>query len=181
EGLSKDFCKTYLERLDAVTIADVQRAAQKHFSTSNARIVVTGKASEVLENLERVSFKGKPVPVLHFDTYADKTERPVLELAMPEGVTLASVLGDYIKAIGGKEKLEAVTSSMLTAEATIQGMTMELVQKKTDKTQFLQDLIVMGNSMQKQVLNGDKGYKVIQGQRMDLTPEEVAKVQAESA
>src|SRR5690606_35502756 len=157
EGLSKDFYKTYLERLDAITIEDVQRAAQKHFSTSNARIVVTGKASEVLENLEKVSFKGKPVPVLHDDTYGERTERPVLELAMPEGVTPASVLGDYIKAIGGKEKLEAVRSYMLTAEASIQWMTMELVQKKTAKTQFMQDLIVMGNSMQKQVLNGDKG------------------------
>jgi len=181
EGLPKDFYKNYLERLDAITTADVQRAAQKHFSTSNARIVVTGKASEVLENLEQVHFKGKRIPVLHYDTYANQTERPVLELALPEGTTVESVLGDYLKAIGGKEKLEAVQSYMLTAEASIQGMTMELLQKKTNKGQFMQDLKVMGNSMQKQVLNGDKGYKVIQGQRVELTPEEVIKVRVESA
>lgn len=180
EGLPKDFYKTYLERLDAITTADVQRAAQKYFSTSNARIVVTGKGSEVLENLERVTFKGKPVPVLHYDTYANKTEKASHDLTLPEGTTLASVLGDYFKALGGKEKLESVTTYALTAEASIQGMTLELLMKKTDKGQFLQDVMMMGSSVQKQVLNGDKGYKVLQGQRMELTPEEVAKIQSES-
>src|SRR5690606_17079040 len=59
EGLSQDFYKTYLERIDAITVEDVQRAAKKFFSTSNARNVVTGKGSNVLENLEKVSFRSE--------------------------------------------------------------------------------------------------------------------------
>ena len=43
EGLSKDFYKTYLERINAITIEDVQQAAQKYFNTDNARIVIAGK------------------------------------------------------------------------------------------------------------------------------------------
>ena len=43
EGLPKDFYKTYLERINAITIEDVQAAAQKYFSTKNARIVVVAK------------------------------------------------------------------------------------------------------------------------------------------
>ncbi|MEC7262321.1 MAG: pitrilysin family protein, partial [Bacteroidota bacterium] len=50
EGLPKDFYKTYLERLQSVTAADVQKAAKKYFSTTNTRVVVTGKGSDVLEN-----------------------------------------------------------------------------------------------------------------------------------
>lgn len=76
EDLPSDFYKTYLERIEAVSIADIQNAAKKHFSTSNARVVVTGKGSDVLENLEKVSFKGKKVPVLYYDKYANKVEKP---------------------------------------------------------------------------------------------------------
>lgn len=54
EGLSNDYYKTYLERLDAISVDDVQKAAQKYFTSSNARVVIAGKGSEVLENLEKV-------------------------------------------------------------------------------------------------------------------------------
>ncbi|WP_222982012.1 M16 family metallopeptidase [Flagellimonas meishanensis] len=87
EDLPDDFYKTYLERIDAVTKEDVQKAAQKYFSTSNARIVVTGKGQDVLENLEKVSFNGKEVPVLYYDHYANKTEKPG-EVSLPEGKIL---------------------------------------------------------------------------------------------
>jgi hypothetical protein len=35
--------------------------------------------------------------------------------------------------------------------------------------------------MQKQVLDGDKGYMVVQGQRKDLSPDELEKIKEESA
>ncbi|WP_420401116.1 M16 family metallopeptidase [Flagellimonas sp.] len=181
EGLPSDFYKTYLERIDAITVEDVQKAAQKYFSTSNARIVVTGKGSEVLENLEKVSFNGKKVPVLYYDAYASKTEKPDYSAPLPEGVTVTSILEKYMEAIGGKSKLENVESYALTAEAEMQGMTLELEMKKTSSYQFMQDIKVMGNSVQKQVLDGDKGYAMAQGQRKDLTPEEIERIKEESA
>ncbi|KAB7528377.1 insulinase family protein [Flagellimonas olearia] len=181
ENLPSDFYKTYLERIDAVSIADIQNAAKKHFSTSNARVVVTGKGSDVLENLEKVSFKGKKVPVLYYDKYANKVEKPIYNEAVPEGVTAETVLEKYIDAIGGKTKLDGVESYAMVAEAVMQGMTLELEMKKTSKDQFMQDVKVMGNSMQKQVLDGDKGYMVVQGQRKDLSPDELEKIKEESA
>nr|WP_299170952.1 pitrilysin family protein [uncultured Allomuricauda sp.] len=181
EGLSKDFYKTYLERIDAVTIEDVQKAAQKYFSTKNARVVVTGKGSEVLENLEKVNFNGKKIPVLFYDKHASKTEKPNYDAEVPEGITVESILQKYIMAIGGQEKLEGVESYAMSAEAEMQGMKLELELKKTSKDQFMQDVKVMGNSMQKQVLDGDKGYMVAQGQRKDLSEEEVERIKEESA
>ncbi len=181
EDLPNDFYKTYLERVEAVSISDVQKAAQKYFSTSNARIVVTGKGSEVLENLEKVSFNNKKIPILYYDKYASKTEKPNYSANIPEGITAETVLNNYVEAIGGKAKLDGVESYALTAEAEMQGMMLELEMKKTSKNQFMQDVKVMGNSMQKQVLDGDKGYSVIQGQRKDLTSEEIEKVKEESA
>lgn len=181
EGLPKDFYKTYLERINAVTIEDVQRASQKYFSSTNARVVVTGKGSEVIENLEKVNFKGKKVPVLYYDKTAEKTEKPDYSASIPEGTTVATILEKYIEAIGGKDKLESVESYALLAEAEMQGMKLELEMKKTTKDQFMQDVKVMGNSMQKQVLDGDSGYMIAQGQRKDLTPEEIERVKEESA
>lgn len=181
EDLPSDFYKTYLERIEAVTISDIQNAAKKHFSTSNARIVVTGKGSDVLENLEKVSFKGKNIPVLYYDKYANKTEKPNYNVAIPDGVTAKSILEKYIEAVGGKAKLENVESYAMMAEAEMQGMKLELEMKKTSKDQFMQDVKVMGNSMQKQVLDDDKGYMVTQGQRKDLSSEEIEKIKEESA
>ncbi len=181
EDLPKDFYKTYLERLHAVSIADVQNASKKFFSTSNARVVVTGKGSDVLENLEKVTFNGKAVPVLFYDKSANKTEKPDYSAPLPEGVTAQSILEKYIDVIGGKDKLEGVNSYAMIAEAETQGMTLELELKKTAQYQFLQDIKVMGNSVQKRVLDGDKGYAIAQGQREDLSEEEIEKVKEESA
>lgn len=181
EGLTKDFYKTYLERINAVSIDDVQNASKKYFSSSNARVVVTGKGSEVLENLENVSLNGKAVPVLYYDKIAEKAEKPNYDNAVPEGITATSVLEKYIEVIGGKAKLDAVESYAMLAEAEMQGMKLELEMKKTSKEQFMQDVRVMGNSMQKQVIDGDKGYMMAQGQRKDLSEEELKKLKEESA
>tara|TARA_R110001583_G_scaffold6919_7_gene34642 strand:+ start:3433 stop:4869 length:1437 start_codon:yes stop_codon:yes gene_type:complete len=75
EGLPKDYYKTYLERLNAVTKEDVQKAAQKYMNIDNVRVVVTGKGSEVLENLEKVTFNGKKIPVKFYDKFAKATEK----------------------------------------------------------------------------------------------------------
>ncbi|MHA7863172.1 M16 family metallopeptidase [Flagellimonas marinaquae] len=181
EDLPKDFYETYLERLDAITKEDVLQAAQKHFSTTNSRVVITGKGSDVLENLEKVTFKGKDVPVLYFDKYANRTEKPDYNAAVPEGMDAKTVLENYIEAIGGKSKLEGVESYSMVAEAEMQGMKLELEMKKTAQDQFMQNVKVQGNSMQKQVLDGDSGYMVVQGQRKDLSPEEISKIKEESA
>ncbi|MFS4468765.1 insulinase family protein [Maribacter sp. 2210JD10-5] len=181
EGLPNDFYKTYLERLENITVNDVQKASQKYFSTSNARVVVAGKGSEVLDNLEKVSVNEKKIPVMYYDKTGEKTEKPNYNITMPEGLTANTVLEKYIEAIGGKSKLESVESYFMMAAAEMQGMKLELEMKKTSKDQFMRDVKMMGNSMSKQVLDGNKGYAVVQGQRKDLSEDEILKVKEESA
>ena len=143
--------------------------------------MVTGKGSDVLENLEKITFNGKKVPVKYFDKYANPTEKPDYSASVPEGLTAQNVLEKYIEAIGGKDKLEDVESYSLLAEAEMQGMILQLDMKKTSKDQFMQDVKVAGNSMSKQVMDGNKGYMVMQGQRKDMSEEELIKVKEESA
>jgi hypothetical protein len=181
ESLPKDFYKPYLERLDNITIADVQNAAKKHFSSSNARVVVVGKGSEVLENLEKISINNSKIPVLYFDKIGEKTTKPDYSIALPEGLTGTSVIEKYIKAIGGKATLEKLESYYMVATAEMQGMKLEMEIKKTSQNQFMQDIKMEGNSISKQVLDGDKGYMIAQKQRKDFSVEEILKVKEESA
>ncbi|SFW61958.1 M16 family metallopeptidase [Cellulophaga fucicola] len=181
EGLPKDYYKTYLEKINAITVADVENAAKKYFKSSNARIVVTGKGSDVLDNLEKVTFKGQSVPVKYFDKQGNPAEKPKYDVAIPEGVDAKKVLANYIEAIGGKDKLESITSYYIKAKAEIQGQELLLEIKKTTKDQFMQDVSMMGNSMSKQVLDGDAGFMVIQGRKMDLQEAQITAIKAESA
>ncbi len=180
ESLPKDFYKTYLERLDKITIADVQNAAKKYFSSSNARVVVAGKGSEVLDNLEKVSVNDSKIPVFYFDKTGEKTTKPDYSVALPEGLTGTTVIEKYIKAIGGKAALENLESYYMVATAEMQGRKLEMEMKKTSQGQFMQDITMEGNSMSKQVLDRDKGYMIAQGQRKDFSAEEISKVKEES-
>ena len=181
EDLPKDFYKTFLEKLENVSKADVELAAKKFFNVKNARVVVVGKGSEILANLEKIDFNGKKLPVLSYSKTADRIETPDYNVSIPKDITAKTILEKYIEAIGGKAKLEATKSYTMKAAAEMQGMKLELEMKKTTDNQFMQDVKMMGNSMSKQVLNGDSGYATIQGQRKDLTEEEVIKIKEESA
>ena len=103
------------------------------------------------------------------------------EVIVLENIAVNDILQQYIDAIGGSDKLNSVTTYSLSAEAEMQGMKLDLEMKKTSKNQFMQDVKVVGKSMSKQVLDGDNGYIVMQGQRQDLAAEDIQKIQEESA
>ena len=180
ENLPKDFYKTYLEKINAITVADVQKAAKKYFSSKNARIVVVGKGSEVLDNLEKVSFKGKNIPIFYYDKFGNKTEKPDYNVATPTDVTAETVMESYFKAIGGKEKLKEVNSIYMLAEAAFNGATLGLVSKTTTKNQSLIEVSFGGMTAQKVVFDGTKGYIMAQGQRMDYDEKQIEAAKAEA-
>ncbi|HDZ05230.1 insulinase family protein [Maribacter sp.] len=181
EDLPKDFYKTFLERLDKVSKEEVEAAAKKYFNVNNARVIVVGKGSEITANLEKVNFNGKKLPVLSYSKTADRIETPDYKASIPDGVSAQSIIEKYIEAIGGKDKLESVNTLAMTAAAEMQGMKLDLEMKKTSSYQIMQDVKMMGNSVSKQVLNGNQGYMVIQGQRKDFAEEEIVIFKGESA
>ena len=180
QDLPKDFYETFIAKINAVSKADVKRVANKYFNVDKARIVLVGKGSDVLENLEKVTFDGKKVPILYFDKYGSKTEKPDYNAALPDGVTGQSVLDTYFKNIGGKEKLEAVQSVFTTAEAAFNGNTLGLVAKTTAKNQSLIEVKFGAITAQKVVFDGTTGYVMAQGQRIDYTEDQIKEAKADS-
>lgn len=175
--LPDDFYTTYLQKINAVTADDVKRVANKYFKTENARIVVIGKGSEVLENLEKTG-----IPIKYYDKFATATEKPSYDIEMPADMDATKVMQSYIDAIGGKAALDKVNSVYMTAEAELQpGVMMNLEMKKTSKNQAMSEVTAMGQSFMKSVVSPEGGYIVQQGQRKDMTPEELAEAKVESS
>jgi predicted Zn-dependent peptidase len=171
EDLPKDFYKTYLERLNAVTVEDVQKAAQKYLSVNNSRIVVTGKGSEVLENLEKITYNGKEVPVKYFDKLANESEKPNYEVKLPEGISVQSILEKYFEAIGGKSEIDKIQSLKLVYEGEAMGSKIKIEEKRTAdrfaQTTYMNDAPMMGV-----IAKGDELY-MKQGDNKIPLPEQM--------
>ncbi|MFK7781815.1 insulinase family protein [Psychroserpens sp.] len=111
--LPKNFYKTYLQKINAVTADDVTRVANKYMKPENARIVIIGKGSDVIENLEKTG-----IPIKYYDKFANPTENPNYEVEMPAGVDAKSVISKYLKATGVTDNMGNIKSVMTKYEAT---------------------------------------------------------------
>lgn len=180
ENLPKDFYETYLQKLNAVTAEDVQRVANKYFKIDDARIVIAGKGSEIGENLEDITFNGKNIPVKYFDKEGNRIDKPEFNKAVDPSVTAQIVLNNYIEAIGGKDAVAEVESVVMTAQAEIQGQKIDLESKTTTLGKSSQTVSMMGNVLSKQVFDGSRGSVVAQGQKMEMTEEQMAAAKADS-
>ena len=173
QGLPEDFYENYIRNINAVTAADVLAVANKYFLADNIRVIIVGKGSEVIPALEKTK-----IPMFFFDKYGTAVEKPVFKRIIPAGVTVKSILDNYIKTIGGEKALTAVKSIVTISSGTIQGTPLELTSKTTSSNKMVKEIKAMGMSMMKQVVNEKGAYIVQQGQRKDLTGEELADMKA---
>jgi len=158
--LPNDFYKTYLEKINAVTVDDIKRVANKYFTVDKARVIVVGKALDVLPNLEKLGYK-----INYFDIEANPTKKPEMSKPVPNGVTLQTVVDAYIKAIGGKDKVNYVKSLKVNFQAEMQGQKLDMVTKSMAPNKQAMSMSMMGMTMMKQVFDGEKGYMERQGKK----------------
>ncbi len=114
-GLPADYYQNYLKRLEAVTAEDIKRVAEKYIAAENLLITIVGKGQEVAPTLERFG------SIAYYDIYANPTEAPSF-LTMPEGVTAADVVNNYLTAIGGVDKLQKLTATQTIMQAEMAGL-----------------------------------------------------------
>jgi predicted Zn-dependent peptidase len=145
--LPQDFYETYLQKINAVTVDDVQRVAQKYFSEDNARIVIVGKALDVLPNLEKL-----PYAINYFDKESNPASKPEMSKPIPNGLTKQTVLDNFFDAIGGADKVKALKSTLVTYEANAMGSVIETTEKRTS-TKYANETSMGGNVMMKVVMS----------------------------
>lgn len=173
EGLPKNFYQTFLQKLNAVTAADIQRVAKKYILNNQARIIVVGKAAEVGPKLEKLGYK-----INYFDKYANPVEKGAAP-KVSSTITPQSVMDKYIQAIGGPDKIKTVNTVAINAEASVQGMTLNASFKQMAPNKEAQSMSINGMTIMKAAFDGTAGYNEMQGQKKPLEADEVKKKQEE--
>lgn len=173
EGLPLDFYENYIKNINAVTPDDVMRVANKYFLGDNARILVVGKGSEVIAGLESLK-----IPMFYFDKFGNPTEKPAMKKTVPAGVTVKTIIDAYVTAIGGEKAVKSVMSMTSVGSTTIPQAPAPLSYnaKIDSKGRMMVELAMGGMSLMKQVINGNTGYMMQQGQKKVLEGEELAKM-----
>jgi hypothetical protein len=87
----------------------------------------------------------------------------------------ATIIANYIKAVGGEMKVKSIKNASMTAEANFQGQIIEIKTiADSENTRMMQSTAVGGNVMQKTLLVGGQGQMVMMGQVQELPEETVA-------
>ena len=165
-NLPGDFYENYLENFQSVTTDDVKRVINKYLLKDNLRVLVVGKGQDVLSSLEGMTYN-----INYFDKEGNATEKP--DFSTPSGITVESVLNNYLDAIGGIDKVAEVNAVSMLAEAEVQGMKLQMVNIQAKPNKQVMMMMMMGNTMMKMVFDGEKGSLSQQGMNNPLPDEQV--------
>ncbi|MBD8489895.1 insulinase family protein [Echinicola sp. CAU 1574] len=163
-NLPSDFYKTYLQRLSALTVEDINAAAKKYIKPNNIYITVVGNGSEIKDKLEQFG------PVSLYDNQGN----PAKEIEMTDAdITADKVIDNYIAAIGGEEAVNALETAKVMMKAEVQGQVIEMTMLYDDPgMRFNQKVSMMGNTVSNTTLSEGKGSVVAMGQTQELTDEQ---------
>ena len=166
-NLPKDFYRTYLQKLNAVTADDILRVAKKYYNHDNTRVVIVGKTETFEPGLKKAGFV-----VNQFDSYAT----PVTANAETSASTTKSakdVISSYINAIGGEAAVKKVTSLQQNGEMDMQGNKLAVTIKAMMPNLSSFEISMGGQTAMKQVFNGTTGYAMQMGQKAELTGDDL--------
>ncbi len=168
--LPKDFYRTYLQKINAVTADDILRVAKKYFNYDNTRIVVTGKAGEIKDGLLKLGH-----PVKEYDKFAAPATAQAAT-APVAGVKAEDVVARYLTATGGANEWGKITAVSAKGTMTMQGMNLNVVMKNKIPNLSLMQISMGENTVMKRVFDGKAGYSMQMGQKKAMTAGEIADV-----
>jgi hypothetical protein len=181
-NLPKDYYKTFLQKINAVTVEDIQRVSKKYFLKENCRIVIVGNGSKILPNLSRLGY-----PIKKYDKYAD----PVVEIKgsveiketnkTSDAVSAASVIDGFLAAIGGKEEVKKFNTLKASFTMEIQGMSLKGTDIKMAPNKQHTEIKMGEMKVMEKVFDGAKGYQSQSGQKKEMDEKEIKEAQDEKA
>ncbi len=107
------------------------------------------------------------------NTYSGEPLKPV-----PQGLTASTVIDNYLKAIGGKDKINDIKDLSYKAKGEVQGQGIELTSKYKKPGQMLQSIVLTASNLaaQKVVINGDSVNVVAMGHQQKVSDETRARL-----
>ncbi len=189
-NLPADYYETYLEKLAAITVEDIERVAKKYIRPENAIVLVVGNKEECAEKLTKFASNGK---VEYYDYEANPiVSKPKVEL--PAGLTAEKVHEDYLFAITGESSMKNVQkkykkfkSLTTVASASVEQMgqtfTIQMTSKAKSPNMSSIEIKVaeMGMVVEKAVYNNGKGISTnMQTGKKNLEGKDLAKQKEQS-
>jgi len=165
--LPDDYYATYLQKMNALTVDDIQRVAKTFILPDRAHILVVGNKDEVAEKLTQFDEDGE---LTYYDAFGDEVE--MSDVAMPQDMTGEQVIQKYVEALGGKEKLQSVSAqkTVMTASTQMGDMKMTMTQKAPNK--FYQKVEAQGMTVVETKFDGDQAMMSQMGQKRTIDDEE---------
>lgn len=162
--LPKDYYNTYLQKIDALTVEDINQTAKELIDPDKLYITAVGNASEIKDKLAQFG------EVKMYDNMGD----PAKELQMADAnMTADQVIAGYIKAIGGESKAKMIKSAKVSMAADVMGNALVIDMVFDDENiRYGQKTSVMGNVMQSTTMMDGKGSISAQGQNIEMNDEQ---------
>ena len=168
-NLPKDYYKTYLQKIDALTVEDINETAKELIDPDKLYITAVGNASEIKDKLAQFG------EVKMYDNMGDPAR--VVQMVDAD-MTASKVLATYIEAIGGESAAKAVKSAKVSMDADVMGnmITIDMV-FDDENMRFGQKTSLGGNVMQSTSMVDGKGAISAQGQNIEMSAEQYAEAQ----
>lgn len=163
--LPEDYYATYLQKMNDMTVEDVNTAAKTLINPGQFYITAVGNGTEIKDKLAKFG------EVRMYDNMGNPARK--VEMA-DTSMTVEKVIANYLTAIGGKDKVSAIKTAKLSMKAEVMGTELIIETMHDDANmRFAQKTIVGGNVMQSTVLKDGIGSATMQGQTMQLPDEQI--------
>lgn len=172
--LPKDYYRTFLKKINAVTVADVQRVSQKYFSKEKSRIIIVGNGSKILPNIARLGYAIK-----QYDKYAEpiiETPKETKIAESPknsESISAATLIDGYINAIGGKAEVSKLKSYKSAFSMEFMGQSLDGSEMKLAPSKKYTEVSMGGMKVMQSSFDGTKGYQAQMGQKKEMEGDEL--------
>ncbi len=163
-NLPDDYYSTYLQRLEKISVTDVQNAAKKYIRPDRAHIVVVGNKDETADKL--ISFDDRGV-IDFYDAFAN----PIVyeEYEVQGDIQPIDIISNYLDKIGGKEFLMNVKTMKRTSTLAFMGQNATMTTRQKSPGMYAMSLEMQGMTIQNERFNKDVGSSSMMGSAQKFT------------
>lgn len=171
--LPKDFYRTYLQKINSVTLEDLKNVAKTYFNERNSRIVIVGNGSVIIPKLMRLGY-----PIKKYDRNADPVIEKAIEKKVNEtgkntnNISAAEIVESYLKAIGGKEEIKKINTISSVIGLDMMGRSFEGIEKKMNPNLQVTEIKMGAMTIMKSVFDGKSGFQQQGPQKKELSAKE---------
>lgn len=164
---------------DFISLTDYLKACKESISKEYTEIQEIWVWNKSIGNYDKVNFE----ELIQLAEEKEKEEAKVATESYEkekgiEYIKVKNIYNDYLKAIGGRDYVEAINTIITSGTLEYGGMEMNFENKKTKDGKQKVVVSLNGNPISVQVYNGESGYVVQQGQRMDMTEDQIKSMEA---